>query len=232
MADRYNPEKHNRRSIRLKGYDYAQCGAYFITICAQNRECLFGNIQHNEMALNHAGEMLYKIWNDLPDKCPGIVMDEFIVMPNHVHGIICIVGAPLVGALSLETKKALSLETKKGSKDRTEACKRTGTINDRAGTRPNRRAGTRPAPTTLGNVIGIFKSISTHQYSINVITYKWPPYPGKLWQRNYYERIIRNDSEMNRVRQYIINNPLHWDDDENNPINCMKTDFCLIPSTK
>jgi REP element-mobilizing transposase RayT len=100
MAGRYNPERHNRRSIRLKGYNYAQSGAYFVTICAQNRECLFGEIQNHEMALNHAGEMVYQEWNDMTNKCPGIVIDEFIVMPNHIHGIICIVGAPLVGALS------------------------------------------------------------------------------------------------------------------------------------
>ncbi len=130
MVGKYNPEKHRRRSIRLREYDYSGQGAYYVTICTQNRECLFGNIQHNEMVLNHAGEMVCKIWNDLSIKCPGIAIDEFIVMPNHVHGIICIVGAPLVGALSLESRMG---------------------GNDRAGTRPNRRAGTRPAPTKLGS---------------------------------------------------------------------------------
>jgi len=119
-------------------------------MCAQNRECFFGAIHHNKRVLNDAGEMLYKIWNDIPNTYPEIVIDEFIVMPNHVHGIICIVGAPLVGDLSVED-----------------------------------RAGTRPAPTTLGNVVGIFKSISTHQYAINVNTNKWTPFPGKLWQRMF-----------------------------------------------
>jgi putative transposase len=97
---KFNRDKHHRRSIRLRGYDYAQCGVYFVTVCAQNRECLFGDMQHNVWSLNDAGKMLYRIWNDMPNICPGIVIDEFIVMPNHVHGIICIVGAPLVGALS------------------------------------------------------------------------------------------------------------------------------------
>lgn len=163
-----------------------------MTICTQNRECLFGDIQHNEMVLNHAGKMVSKTWNDLSIKCPGIAIDEFIVMPNHVHGIMLIVGAPLVGALSSKS--------------------RTGGI-------PNDRAGTRPAPTTttLGNVVGIFKSISTHQYAINVNANKWRPFPGKLWQRNYYERIIRNEIEMNLFRQYIINNPSEWNNDKNNP---------------
>jgi REP element-mobilizing transposase RayT len=198
MVGNYNPEKHRRRSIRLREYDYSRRGAYFVTICTQNRECLFGNIQHNEMVLNQAGEMAYKTCNNLSIKCPGIEIDEFIIMPNHVHGIIIIVGAPLVGALSVESRMD---------------------VNDRAGIRPNRRAGTRPAPTSLGDVVGIFKSISTHQYAINVNANNWPAFPGKLWQRNYYERIIRNDDELNRIREYISNNPLHWDNDENNPAN-------------
>jgi putative transposase len=140
--------------------------------------------------------MLYRIWNDMPNTCPGIVIDEFIVMPNHVHGIISIVGAPLVGALHEK---------------------------DRADT-PDIRAGTRPAP-TLGDVVGMFKSISTHQYAMNVHTNKWPPFPGKLWQRNYCEHIIRNETELNRIRQYIISNPLQWDNDEDNPANYMKAVF-------
>ena len=148
-------------------------------------------MQHNEWMLNDAGEMLYRIWNEIPNTYPEIVIDEFIVMPNHVHGIICIVGAPLVGALPVE---------------------------DRAGM-VNNRAGTRPAPTTLGDVVGIFKSISTHQYAMNVHANKWPPFPGKLWQRNYYEHIIRNETEMERIRHYIINNPLQWENDENNLAN-------------
>ena len=198
MADRYNPEKHNRRSIRLHRYDYSRQGAYFVTICTQNRECLFGNIHHNEMVLNHAGTMICQTWNDVPIKCPGIVIDQYTVMPNHAHAIICIVGTPLVGALSLESRMS-------------------GT--DGAGTGSNRRAGTRPAPTSLGQVVGMFKSISTHTYVINIHANDWPPFAGKLWQRNYYEHIIRNEDELNRIREYIKNNPLQWVNDRNNPVN-------------
>ena len=90
--------KHHRRSIRLKGYDYSQAGAYFVTICTQDRECLFGDIVDGEMRLNDAGQMVHRIWNDLSVEYPDIEIDEFIVMPNHFHGIIVIVGAPLVGA--------------------------------------------------------------------------------------------------------------------------------------
>ena len=146
-------------------------------------------------------------------------MDEFIILPYNTHlevsvpyaesctWIICIVGAPLVGALSVEWQ----IDRQDGAGRRP---------NDRAGRRPNDRAGTRPAPTaSLGDVVGLFKSITTHQYAINAHKSKWPTFPGKLWQRNYYERIIRNDDEMNLIRQYIIDNPLQWNIDENNPVN-------------
>ena len=88
---RYDPDKNHRRSIRLKGYDYAQPGVYFVTICVQHRECLFGTIVDGEMRLNDAGQMVESWWNRLPGKFPTIETDEFVVMPNHVHGIIAIV---------------------------------------------------------------------------------------------------------------------------------------------
>ena len=110
---------------------------------------------------------------------------------TQMHGIIFIVGAPLVGALSVDPRMV--------GKD---------------------RAGTRPAPTKLlGDIIGIFKSISTHQYAINVNANNWTAFPGTLWQRNFYERIIRNEDELNRIRAYILNNPQQWDNEDNNPHN-------------
>jgi putative transposase len=194
---KYNVEKHKRQSLRLKGYDYTKRGAYYVTICTQKRQCLLGTINDGKMVLNHAGEMVQKIWNNLSIRCPEIVIDEFIIMPNHVHVIIFIVGAPLVGAHSVESWMC---------------------DKDRAGT--DDRAGTRPAPTSsMGDVVGIFKSISTHQYSMNVNANNWPAFPGKLWQRNYYERIIRNDDELIRIREYILNNPQQWDYEDNNPQN-------------
>ena len=87
-----DPAKHRRRSIRLKGYDYSQEGAYFVTVCTQNRECRFGNVVNGEMVLNDAGRMVQTVWDQIPDNYPGIKTDAFVVMPNHVHGII-IVGA-------------------------------------------------------------------------------------------------------------------------------------------
>ncbi|MBE0468422.1 MAG: transposase, partial [Methyloprofundus sp.] len=91
-----NNQKHNRRSIRLKGYDYSQAGAYFVTICTQNRDCLFGEIIEGEMVLNDAGKMVQTIWDQIPPHYPGIGIDAFIAMPNHIHGIV-IVGAATGG---------------------------------------------------------------------------------------------------------------------------------------
>lgn len=107
-------------------------------------------------------------WQQLPERFNNILLDEFTIMPNHLHGIIEIA-----------------------------------------------EAGTRPAP-TLGAIIGAFKSITTHDYIAGVRQRNWPPFSGKLWQRNYYEHIIRNESELNRTRQYILDNPVNWDQDPEN----------------
>jgi len=90
---KYDPAIHHRRSIRLQGYDYSQAGAYFATICTQNRECLFGEIVNGEMWLNDAGKMIQAVWDEIPAYYLGIDIDSFIVMPNHIHGIVVIVGA-------------------------------------------------------------------------------------------------------------------------------------------
>jgi len=95
---RFHPERHHRRSIRLKGYDYRQAGAYFVTVCTQDRSFLFGEMVHGEMRLNDAGKMVYDVWNDLPAFYPGVQTDAFIVMPNRIHGIIILVGADPVSA--------------------------------------------------------------------------------------------------------------------------------------
>jgi REP element-mobilizing transposase RayT len=192
---KYEPDKHHRCSIRLKGYDYSEAGAYFVTICIKGRECLFGEVVDGEMRLNDAGQMIRDVWDGLSDRYSGIETDEFVVMPNHVHGIIVIVGAPLVGALE-----------------------------NRAGTRPapTRETKTvqsyRPAP-TLGDIVGTFKSITTHRYAGCIRQKNWTPFYDRFWQRNYYEHIIRGEGEMNRVREYIIENPTKWADDEDNPAN-------------
>ena len=188
---KYDPEKHHRRSLRLKGYDYSGINAYFVTICTQNRECLFGNATKGNMRLNDAGAMVFRWWNELNRKFPAIKTDTAIVMPNHFHGIINIVGATLCGRPTLDGHPHRDAPTLDG--------------------RPHRVAP------TLGDIVGWFKTMTTNEYIRGVKQYKWRPFPGKLWQRNYYEHIIKNEKDKNAIREYILHNPFIWDEDIENP---------------
>ena len=204
----YDPNVHNRRSIRLKGYDYAQPGAYFVTIVAQGRECLFGNIVDGEMRLNDAGRMTERWWVELGNKYPHIIPDARIVMPNHFHGIVIItdehrphVGAdPRVGAdlcVCPDTNTGMGAHAGNQGAD-------VGNQGAHAG-----------AP--LPEIVQWFKTMTTNEYVRGVKTLEWTPFPGKLWQRNYYDHIIRNDRELWAIQEYIANNPVQWAVDRENP---------------
>ncbi|MDD5230498.1 MAG: transposase [Candidatus Marinimicrobia bacterium] len=176
-----NPEHYRRRSIRLKGYDYLQSGAYFVTICAHNRECLFGDVTGGEMRCNEYGEIVRQEWFKTAEIRPYVRLDEteFVVMPNHVHGIIWITDDD-VGARR----------------------RRVPTIEQFG----------KPVCDSIPTIIRAFKSIVTRR--INQIR----DTPGALaWQSNYYEHIIRNEESVNRIRQYIADNPRHWAFDRENP---------------
>ncbi len=175
---------HHRRSLRLKHYDYAKAEYYFITICTQNREHLFGKIVDGVMVLNVAGEMIQTLWFDMMNDFPNIALHEFVIMPNHIHFIVEIVGAPLVGAL--DTENMVDIHDK--------------------------RAPTRGAP-TVGDVVGSFKSLTTNQYIKMVKNNTLPPFNKRIWQRNYHEHVIRDDVDYDRIATYIINNPMTWEDD-------------------
>jgi REP element-mobilizing transposase RayT len=177
---RYDLERHHRRSVRLKGYDYAGSGAYFVTICTQNHECLFGEIRDGRMILNDAGRMVQSLWDELPRHFPNVELDTFVVMPNHVHGIIWII------------------DVGRGTACRAPTVERFG----------------QPVAHSLPTIIRSFKSAVTKCVNAQRGT------PGlPIWQRNYYEHIIRNDDELNRICEYIVNNPARWDNDVENPLN-------------
>ena len=182
----YNPNIHHRRSIRLKGYDYSQEGLYFITMCVQNRECLFGEIDNDEMILNDAGKMVENEWLKLPNRFQNIQLHEYVVMPNHFHAILEIVGATLVVAQN-ETVAQNNI---------------------------GQPQGIAPTGKTVGNMIGAFQSIVTVEYIRGVKQNNYKPFDGKLWQRNYWEHIIRNENDYQRIAQYIINNPENWNNDK------------------
>lgn len=188
---KYNPDKHHRRSIRLKGYDYSQPGAYYVTIVVQNRECIFGDISNGKMALNENGKIVKTEWLKTAEIRKNVKLDEFIVMPNHVHGIIIITdkikNIPNIGK---------NVET-------------TGNVG---ATGPVAPTGPRLHPNSLGSIMGQFQSIVTKQIRKFGIEYF-------SWQRNYWERIIRNKNELNKIRKYIRDNPINWETDDNNPNN-------------
>jgi REP element-mobilizing transposase RayT len=157
---------YHRRSIRLQGFDYSSAGAYFVTICTHERAHVFGEIQNNEMILNENGNICMNVWDEIREYSDNVETDEFIVMPNHVHGIIWITGA-------INPK---------------------GAIN---------RA---PTIMGLGEIVRSYKARVTRQIRSAGSTYG-------VWQRNYHERIIRNEHELDAVQQYIRNNPSKWEFD-------------------
>jgi len=164
---RYNPTKHHRRSIRLKDYDYAKPGGYFITLCTQNRDCLFGDVINDQMILNDAGKMVAQWVVELQNKFLDIRCHTSVVMPNHFHGIVINVGA-----------------------DR-RVCPRGEHIGS-----------------PLHKIVQWFKTMTTNAYIRGVKNQDWKSFDKKLWQRNYWEHVIRNEKELNRIQNYIIENPL------------------------
>ena len=166
----HKSENHQRRSMRLRGYDYSQAGAYFVTICTHHRVSTFGEVVGGEIRLNLCGQAVVECWCQLPDHYPHARLDAFVVMPNHMHGII-------------------------------------GLIDDVG-------AGLKPAPTQrhpLSEIVRGFKTFSSRR--INQLRHS----PGvPVWQRNYYEHVVRNDSDLDAIRKYIVDNPAKWTDDTEN----------------
>jgi REP element-mobilizing transposase RayT len=196
-------ERHHRRSIRLRGYDYSQAGAYFVTICTQDRAGPFGEVVDGEMRLNDAGRMVLAVWDELPSRFPTVEVDAFVIMPNHVHGIVVIADAPAAANVRAGLVPAA-------------ANVRAGLVPAHSGATTDHGATTRVAP-TLGDVVGAFKSLTTVLYARGVNSYGWPPFCKRLWQRNYYEHIIRNEEALDAIRQYIVDNPVRWAFDRENP---------------
>lgn len=180
---KYNPEIHKRRSVRLKNYDYSQEGLYFITICCQNKEHLFGKIENGQMILNPIGKIVKQCWEETPNIRPNVALHQFVVMPNHFHAIVEIthrrgeLHSPNDN-LSPDNKNNLN-ETQKG------------VFN----------TPLRSPSQTLGAIVRGFKSVVSKNAGFSV------------WQRNYHEHIIRNEQSYFKISEYIENNPLKWEED-------------------
>jgi putative transposase len=218
---KYNPQKHHRRSIRLSGYDYSQCGAYFITICTRNGLPILANPQKNDVdvgvegavgvalaatqhlaATHHLatsiqrepdsvhrfeltaiGEIVEHNWRKLPERFPMVSLDDYVIMPNHFHGILFI--------------------------NECDQSRQSDTI---------KRVAARATPTTptLGMIVGAFKSMSIND-TIADIEKNRLDMIGKIWQRNYFEKVIKNERELENIRTYIRNNSYNWEQDNENP---------------
>ncbi|GMT48212.1 MAG: hypothetical protein IEMM0007_1778 [bacterium] len=210
----FNPDTHHRRSIRLKGYDYSQEGLYFITICTQNRSCLFGEIKEGEMVLNDAGIMIKTVWHKIPEYYHEFNIHEFIVMPNHVHGIIQTISNP-VGAgpracpICCHPICACAIPTRPINEFR-QTNGKTTTNGRQTNGQPRGVAPTM----TLSDIVHRVKTLTTKRYTDGVKNNDWPRFNKKLWQRNYYEHIIRDEKSYYQISEYIQTNPLKWQDDE------------------
>ena len=181
----YEPQKHHRQSIRLRQYDYSWPGAYFVTICVREKDCVLGEIVNGEMRLSEWGRIVHEFWDTLPAHFPNITIDCRVTMPNHNHAIINIrhdrrgaVAAPTVAAPNIsETGEETS-----------------------------------PLRPTLGQIVAYYKYQTTKRLNELRGT------PGvPFWQRNYWEHVIRDEMDLNRIQQYIENNPLRWREDQLNP---------------
>jgi REP element-mobilizing transposase RayT len=168
---------YHRRSIRLPEHDYSSPGIYFITICLQDRACLLGGVAAGTIRLSESGIIAENCWQAIPGRFPGTRLDDYVIMPNHVHGIIVM----------------------KGNGDHA------GVIH---GLSPRMRRRTMMLP----KIIGHFKMNTAKRIN------QMRRMPGRaVWQRNYYEHVVRNDMALNKIREYIRNNPRHWSSDVENP---------------
>ena len=265
--EKYNPNIHHRKSIRLKGYDYSQAGLYFITICCENREHRFGKIENGEMIWNDAGKIAHNEWLKTPEIRPHVELGEFIIMPNHIHGIIRLTRrdesqspasqspdhipditphcdasqspdhipdiTPHCGASHTpdHTPDIIPHCGASHTPDHTPDIRRKGELHSpqlpdnqpgasHSPQLPDNKTGQshptgecdsplRSPSQTIGAIVRGYKSSVTKQLGLM-------GFNGKLWQRNYYEHIIRNEQSYENISNYIINNPANWKGDKFN----------------
>jgi putative transposase len=203
-VNHYNPDIHHRRSIRLQDFDYTQPGMYFLTFCTQDMECLFGEVIENSVILNTFGEIAKEEWLKTPVIRKYVALGEFIIMPNHVHAMLEIldVGATRRVAPNAHLDQTIHLVPSDSNLSRA----------------THRVAPTGPAPGSVGAIVGQFKSVVTKQINSMRNTRGI-----SIWQRNYYEHVVRNNESLADICDYIINNPQRWVLDKEN------LDFILPP---
>ena len=195
----------NRSTLRLREFDYSTPGAYFITICTARRARHFGEVRDDAVCLTAAGSMVASTWSQLATHYPAVQTDAFVVMPNHIHGILLLTDerhhqTPSEGGQAWEPAPTSEPHT------------------------PQPMVSEPPPTFGLSDVIHRFKSLTTRRFAELADGCATGPTVRRLWQRNYYEHVIRNDDSLLRIREYIANNPLAWALDRENP------DATTIPS--
>ena len=197
-----------RRATRLRDYDYSQPGAYFVTICVQHRKCLFRTIIDGKMRLNEIGQIVVECWNLIPQHFPSLELGESVIMPNHMHGIISWNITDCRGEVTSPTP-----DERKNITDRRGEVT-SPTPDERKNATDRRGEVTSPS---LGKIIAYFKYQSTKHINQhrNVAG-------TRVWQRNYHDHIIRDDTDLQRLRQYIQDNPMKWELDQLHPDNPSK----------
>ena len=238
---KYDPRIHHRRSIRLKGYDYSQAGLYFVTICIKNRLCLLGHITNQKMLLNDAGNMIVKWYYELENKFPDILCHEMITMPNHFHCILQNTGLPPPAVRAdLRVCPTPNSPNPKNHPPANPLLDNKHASDEHASDKPalNKHAsdehvsdehasGEHTSDEHIGSpllgehmgsplhrVVQWFKTMTTNEYIRGVKNHDWERFDGKLWQRNYYEHIIRDDRAYRNISNYIRNNPAKWQQDK------------------
>lgn len=191
-------KEYHRHSIRLKGYDYSQSGAYFITINTLNRAPLFGEIADGIMHPNRFGRIVCECWDSITEHFANVELDEFVAMPDHVHGIVLILAKPDVvdKQIDVGARRAVPLQNVVSSQNH----------------KSQREQFGKPTCASIPTIIRSFKSAATKRINEEQDSSGCP-----VWQRNYYEHIIRDDGELNRIRQYIHDNPANWISDGEEP---------------
>ncbi|MCX6558426.1 MAG: hypothetical protein NTW95_13525 [Candidatus Aminicenantes bacterium] len=189
---KFDPEVQRRRSIRMRGRDYSASGKYFLTICTQNRELIFGTIENKSMLLSPVGRIAERYWKNIPRHFPNIRLDEYCIMPNHIHGILIIEDIANVG---------VQYEIKQNH------------IEPLHPVEPRFHSFQHIVPKSIGSIIRTYKTAVTKRCKEN-------GFDQFIWQRNFHDRVIRDNGELKRIQQYIRNNPANWDTDDENP--CIK----------
>ena len=192
----------HRRSIRLQGYDYSQAGAYFVTICTHGKECLFGGMENGAMVLNEYGCVVRDEWLKTAEFRAEIRAGEFVVMPNHFHGVV-IIAEPIIGDIRERAIRELPLRTPNHS---------VGAIHESPFHESPLPLRQQRRQMTLSKIIGRFKMLTAKR--INEIR-QLPGVP--VWQRNYYEHVIRNEADYGQIAEYIADNPRRWEEDTLHP---------------